>query len=203
MADLTVHFEAITEILFFLLAAMTIVELIDSHHGFRVLNQLVKTGSKTKLLWVLSILTFFMSSVLDNLTTTIVMMAVLKRFVHTKADLWFFAGFVIIAANAGGAWSPIGDVTTIMLWNGGQVTSGTIISEVLLAEFGLPIRALVDRIIQFQGATVRAQNRNNGRAVQYQPARKQLYFVVGHDALALCARFQILDRTPPGNGHDL
>lgn len=151
LAELRFHFEAITEILFFLLGAMTIVELIDSHDGFRVLNQMVNTDSKTKLLWVLSILTFFLSSVLDNLTTTIVMMAVLKRFIDAKHDLWFFAGFIIIAANAGGAWSPIGDITTIMLWNGGQVTTGTIVLEVLLPSLACLLVPLLIASIKFRG----------------------------------------------------
>ncbi|MEH6680468.1 MAG: sodium:proton antiporter NhaD [Sediminicola sp.] len=124
------HFEEVSEILFFLLAAMTIVELIDSHDGFHVIHKVIRTTDKRWLLWILSIFTFFLSAVLDNLTTTIVMMALLKKFMDNRADLWFFAGLVVIAANAGGAWSPIGDVTTIMLWNGGQVSTNAIISEV-------------------------------------------------------------------------
>lgn len=124
------HFGEISEILFFLLAAMTIVELIDSHDGFQVIHRVIKTSDKRSLLWILSLLTFFLSAVLDNLTTTIVMMALLKKFMDNRSDLWFFAGLIVIAANAGGAWSPIGDVTTIMLWNGGQVSTNAIIAEV-------------------------------------------------------------------------
>jgi Na+/H+ antiporter NhaD/arsenite permease-like protein len=122
----------ISEILFFLLAAMTIVELIDAHEGFSIVTDKIKTTNKVKLLWIICILTFFFSAVLDNLTTSIVMAALLRKLMTKKEDLWFFAGMVVIAANAGGAWSPIGDVTTIMLWIGGQITAGKIIFAIFL-----------------------------------------------------------------------
>lgn len=121
------HLGEISEIIFFLLGAMTIVELVDSHEGFRIITDKIKTTKKMKLLWILSILTFFMSAALDNLTTSIVMTALLRKLIADKADRWFFAGMVIVAANAGGAWSPIGDVTTIMLWIAGDVTTVNII----------------------------------------------------------------------------
>lgn len=126
------HVGEISEILFFLLAAMTIVELVDAHEGFSVITNRITTTSKVKLLWIICILTFFFSAVLDNLTTAIVMAALLRKLIAEKEDLWFFAGMVIIAANAGGAWSPIGDVTTIMLWVGGQVTASNIIQKLFL-----------------------------------------------------------------------
>ena len=126
------HVGEISQILFFLLGAMTIVELIDTHGGFHIITSRIKTTNRVKLLWVIGIVTFVLSSVLDNLTTTIVMAALLKKLMKDKEDLWFFGGIVVIAANAGGAWSPIGDVTTIMLWIGGQVTAVNIIKEVLL-----------------------------------------------------------------------
>ena len=126
------HIGEIAEILFFLLAAMTIVELIDSHGGFQIITSRVKTTNKIRLLWILSIVTFILSSVLDNLTSTIVMATLLKQLIKDKNDLWFFGGMVVIAANAGGAWSPIGDVTTIMLWIGGQVTATNIITSIIL-----------------------------------------------------------------------
>jgi len=121
------HLGEISEIIFFLLGAMTIVELVDSHEGFAIITDKIKTTKKTKLLWILSILTFFMSAALDNLTTSIVMTALLRKLVADKADRWFFAGMIVVAANAGGAWSPIGDVTTIMLWIAGDVTTVNII----------------------------------------------------------------------------
>ena len=126
------HLSNIASILFFLMGAMTIVELIDAHEGFSVITEKVKTTHKVKLLWGLSFLTFFLSAALDNLTTAIVMAALLRKLIRDKEDLWFFAGMVVIAANAGGAWSPIGDVTTIMLWIGGQVTALNIVKEVFL-----------------------------------------------------------------------
>jgi len=121
------HLGEIGEILFFLLGAMTIVELVDAHEGFRVVTDRIQTTKKSRLLWIISIITFFFSAALDNLTTSIVMAALLPKLIRRREDLWFFAGMVIIAANAGGAWSPIGDVTTIMLWIGGQVSAFNII----------------------------------------------------------------------------
>ncbi|AXP82992.1 Na(+)/H(+) antiporter NhaD [Mariniflexile rhizosphaerae] len=126
------HLGEISQILFFLLGAMTIVELIDTHGGFHIITEKIKTTNRIKLLWIIGCVTFVLSSVLDNLTTTIVMATLLKKLMKDKEDIWFFGGIVVIAANAGGAWSPIGDVTTIMLWIGGQVTAINIIKEVLL-----------------------------------------------------------------------
>lgn len=126
------HIGEIAEILFFLLGAMTIVELIDAHNGFEVITSKIKTVNRVKLLWIISLTTFFFSSVLDNLTTAIVMATLLRKIISDKEDLWFFAGMVVIAANAGGAWSPIGDVTTIMLWIGGQVSAVNIMTKVFL-----------------------------------------------------------------------
>ena len=120
--DLQYHLIHISEILFFLLGAMTIVELVDAHDGFSIITNKIKTTSRVKLLWILSFLAFFFSAVLDNLTTAIVMAALLPKLMRDKNDIWFFGGMIILACNAGGAWSPIGDVTTIMLWIGGQVT---------------------------------------------------------------------------------
>jgi Na+/H+ antiporter NhaD/arsenite permease-like protein len=126
------HIGEIGEILFFLLSAMAIVEVVDQHQGFKVITDRINTTNKIKLLWLISILTFFMSSLLDNLTTTIVMVALLRKLIEDKRTRWFFASMIVLAANAGGAWSPIGDVTTIMLWIGGQITAVNIISGVFL-----------------------------------------------------------------------
>jgi Na+/H+ antiporter NhaD/arsenite permease-like protein len=117
------HLGEISGILFFLLGAMTIVELIDAHHGFRFITNLVKTSNPRKLLWIISWITFFLSALLDNLTTTIVMVSLMRKLVHERQQKLLFVGMIVIAANAGGAWSPIGDVTTTMLWIGGQVSS--------------------------------------------------------------------------------
>jgi Na+/H+ antiporter NhaD/arsenite permease-like protein len=126
------HVGEIAEILFFLMGAMTIVELIDVHKGFQLVTDKISTTSRIKLLWIICGLTFFFSAALDNLTTSIVMAALLRKLFSRKEDLWLFGGMVVIAANAGGAWSPIGDVTTIMLWIGGQVTASHIILALFL-----------------------------------------------------------------------
>lgn len=130
--ELLHHLGEIAEILFFLLGAMTIVEIIDHHQGFKTITDRIRTTKKVKLLWIIGILTFFMSAVLDNLTTTIVMVALLRKLISDRPTRWFFASMVVLAANAGGAWSPIGDVTTIMLWVKGQVTTVPIIIDVFI-----------------------------------------------------------------------
>lgn len=130
--ELTGHLGDIAGILFFLLGAMVIVELIDAHDGFEIITARIRTTNKKKLVWIIGILTFFLSAVLDNLTTAIVLVSLLRKLIPEKNDRLLFTGLVIIAANAGGAWSPIGDVTTTMLWIGGQITAGNIIIKALL-----------------------------------------------------------------------
>lgn len=122
----------ISSILFFLLCAMTIVELIDTHRGFELITAKIRTTNPYKLLVLVSAITFLLSAILDNLTTAIVMAALIRKLIKEDEMKWLFGGFVVIAANAGGAFSPIGDVTTIMLWVGGQITSAKVISTVLL-----------------------------------------------------------------------
>lgn len=130
--QLLAHLGDISSILFFLMGAMTIVELIDSYNGFEVITERIKATSKKSLLWIVGLLTFFLSAVLDNLTTTIVMVSLLRKLIKDHDERLFFVGIVIIAANAGGAWSPIGDVTTTMLWIGGQISAFSIISQLFL-----------------------------------------------------------------------
>ncbi|MFM2326101.1 MAG: sodium:proton antiporter NhaD [Bacteroidota bacterium] len=125
-------FGDIASILFFLLGAMTIVELIDSHNGFDIITQKINTKSKRQLLFIIAAITFFLSSLLDNLTTAIVMTSLCIKLLSEKEDRLWFAGIIIIASNLGGAWSPLGDVTTTMLWIGGQVTALNIIYTLLL-----------------------------------------------------------------------
>ena len=115
------HMFDIANILFFLLGAMTIVELVDAHEGFAVITDRIKTKNASKLLWIICVLTFFFSAALDNLTTTIVMVSLLRKLIQDVKTRWIFVGMVVISANAGGAWSPIGDVTTTMLWIKGQL----------------------------------------------------------------------------------
>src|SRR5690606_20508129 len=126
------HLGAISQILFFLLGAMTIVELVDAHHGFRFITDRINTKNPKVLLWIICLVTFFLSAVLDNLTTAIVMVSLIRKLIHDKQMRMFFAGMIIIAANAGGAWTPIGDVTTTMLWIGGQISTVNIITTLVL-----------------------------------------------------------------------
>jgi NhaD family Na+/H+ antiporter len=132
VTELIHHLGDLSQILFFLLGAMTIVELIDAHDGFEIITNRITTANKRKLIWIVSLLTFFLSAVLDNLTTSIVMISLVRKLMKEKEDRLLFAGGIVIAANAGGAWSPIGDVTTTMLWIGGRITAGNIMLKLIL-----------------------------------------------------------------------
>ena len=126
------HLADIAAIIFFLLSAMTIVELIDAHDGFDIITKRINQTSKRKLLWTITLITFFLSPVLDNLTTSIVMVLLLRKLIDNPKQRMVFIGMIIIAANAGGAWSPMGDVTTTMLWIGGQITAQNILLKLFL-----------------------------------------------------------------------
>jgi Na+/H+ antiporter NhaD/arsenite permease-like protein len=121
--DLNESLMGTAQIVFFLMGAMTIVEVVDAHNGFEVITSRIRTAKLASLVWMIGFVTFFLSAILDNLTTTIVMVSLMKKLLAKREDRLFFAGIIIIAANAGGAWSPIGDVTTTMLWIGGQITA--------------------------------------------------------------------------------
>ena len=131
-AELAHHLTGIAEILFFLMGAMTIVEVVDAHDGFNLITNRINTSSKIRLLWIMTIITFFLSAVLDNLTATIVMISLARKLIKNPEQRLFFAGMTVIAANAGGAWSPIGDVTTTMLWIGGQISAVNIIKALFI-----------------------------------------------------------------------
>jgi Na+/H+ antiporter NhaD/arsenite permease-like protein len=153
--ELRHHLVDIAEILFFLLGAMTIVELIDAHEGFAIITDKITTNKKVALMWILSLITFFFSAALDNLTTAIVMSALLTKLIKDKETLWMFAGMVILTANAGGAWSPIGDVTTIMLWIGGQVTAGSIITNIFIPSLVCALVPLIYLSFKLKGEVQR------------------------------------------------
>ena len=133
--ELLKHLGDISSILFFLMGAMTIVELIDTYNGFEVITERITQTKKVSLLWIIGILTFFLSAVLDNLTTTIVMVSLLRKLIKDHETRLFYVGIVVIAANAGGAWSPIGDVTTTMLWIGGQISAFNIMANLFAPSF--------------------------------------------------------------------
>lgn len=126
------HLGETAEVLIFLIGAMTIVDLIDSHGGFQFITSRITTKNKTKLLWIISSITFFMSALLDNMTTTIIMVMLLRKLIASYKERWVFASVIVIAANSGGAWSPIGDVTTIMLWVRGNVTTSSLMPQLIL-----------------------------------------------------------------------
>lgn len=129
--ELNEHLGSISQILFFLLGAMTIVELIDAHQGFRFITDRISTRNPKVLLWIICLVTFFLSAILDNLTTSIVMVSLIRKLIPDRQMRMFFAGMIIIAANAGGAWTPIGDVTTTMLWIGGQISTVNIMKTLI------------------------------------------------------------------------
>ena len=126
------HLGSTATTLFFLMGAMTIVELVDQNGGFNFVRDMLKTRTKRKLLWRIAFMTFILSAVLDNLTTSIVMVMILRKLVESKKDRLIYAALVVISANSGGAFSPIGDVTTIMLWNKGLVTAAGVIMEIFI-----------------------------------------------------------------------
>lgn len=150
------HLGEIASILFFLLGAMTVVELIDSHNGFDIITQKIKTTSKQHLLLIITALTFFLSALLDNLTTAIVMTTLCAKILSEKEDRLWFAGMIVIAANAGGAWSPLGDVTTTMLWIGGQITAINIMKQLILPSLVACIIPALIVSYRFKGKTITA-----------------------------------------------
>ncbi len=152
VGELSHHLASISEILFFLLGAMTIVELVDAHQGFKLITDRIATHNRVQLLWIISLITFFLSAALDNLTTAIVMVSVVRKLVKDNETRKLFAGVVIIAANAGGAWSPIGDVTTTMLWIGGQITPINIMKNLFLPSLVSLLVPVVYLSTQLKGA---------------------------------------------------
>ncbi len=193
--ELTHHLGSTAEIVFFLLGAMTIVTLVDEYQGFRIITDLITTRSKKKLLWTLSIITFFLSAVLDNMTTAIVMCALLRKLIADQKERWLFAGMIILAANAGGAWSPIGDVTTIMLWIGGQVTTVNIMVKTLVAS--LVCMAVPCLIL---GATLKGDVESPedvDEGVHIDQRWQRLIFFVGIAALVFVPIFKTITHLPP------
>lgn len=193
------HLGEISEILFFLLGAMTIVEVVDQHEGFKIITDKIKTTNKVKLLWILSFLTFFMSALLDNLTTTIVLVALLRKLIDDKPTRWFFASMVVLAANAGGAWSPIGDVTTIMLWIGGQVTALRIIEGVILPSLVSMVVPLAILSFTMKGNVTRPEVEDD--EIDYTTKGEQvLFLVLGVSGLLFVPVFKTFTHLPPYMG---
>ena len=198
--QLTEHIGELSGILFFLMGAMTIVELIDAHDGFDVITSRITTNNKKKLLWIICILTFFLSSVLDNLTTAIVMVSLLRKLIDNKEDRLLFIGMVVMAANAGGAWSPIGDVTTTMLWIGGQVSAQNIMIKLFLPSIICLILPLVILSFRLKGNVSRPEIKENISANPTSLFERNTVFFLGIGALVFVPVFKTITHLPPFMG---
>ena len=197
--ELSHHLVDISEILFFLLAAMTIVELVDAHQGFTIITDKITTKKMVPLMWILCVITFFFSAVLDNLTTSIVMAALLSKMIKGKKDLWIFAGMIIISANAGGAWSPMGDVTTIMLWIGGQVTAWNIISSIFIPSLICMLVPLIYMSFKLKGS-IESPNSAKLKEHLINPTtsfERNIIFYMGVLGLLFVPIFKITTGLPP------
>ncbi|MBK9467617.1 MAG: sodium:proton antiporter NhaD [Gammaproteobacteria bacterium] len=194
-------FAETASILFFLLGAMTIVEMVDVYGGFTIITDRIRSTSMVKLLWIIGFVAFFMSAALDNLTTTIVMISLIRKLIDDKDDRLFFAGIIVIAANAGGAWSPIGDVTTTMLWIGGQITTLRIMESIFLPSLvclAIPLLFLAFRLRGRQiTSPVQVQNEAHHSVSKSQ---RNLIFLVGMGGLLFVPVFKTVTHLPPFMG---
>ena len=200
------HLTSTAEILFFLMGAMTVVELIDVHDGFTLITDRIASRNIRTLLWIISLLTFFLSALLDNLTTAIVMVSVARKLIRNTEDRRLVAGMIIIAANAGGAWSPIGDVTTTMLWIGGQITTVHIITALLLPSFVsmlVPL-AILTRLYKPQPQRVRAAAEVSGVSRPYVTPitrrDRRMMLAIGLGGMLFVPIFKTLTHLPPYMG---
>lgn len=177
----------IMNILFFLLGAMTIVELIDIHEGFSVITNQISSKQKRNLLFIVGIISFFLSAVLDNLTTAIVMASLLRKLIHQREDRLIFASMVVIAANAGGAWSPIGDVTTTMLWIGDRISAFGIIKQLFLPSL---VCLLVPLFVQMFFLKGTIEERPVKKEYTTSSFERKTHSLVGNWKFDFCSHFQ-------------
>lgn len=192
------HLGEIASILFFLLGAMTIVELIDTHNGFDILTQKITSTSKRRLLFIVSVITFFLSAVLDNLTTAIVMASLCSKMLSEKEDKFWFAGMIVIAANAGGAWSPLGDVTTTMLWIGGQITALSIMKQLFLPSLAVCIMPAIIIAYRFRGKKIEPLKQSTGTPKERRDSKVILFAGIGF--LFFVPAFKTITHLPPFMG---
>ena len=186
------------QIVFFLMGAMTIVEVVDAHDGFEVITSKIRTTKLSTLMWLVGFVTFFLSAILDNLTTTIVMVSLMKKLLDKRDDRLFFAGLIVIAANAGGAWTPIGDVTTTMLWIGGQVTSLEIMKGLFIPSMINLLVPLAVTAWVLRGRVVEAPAREvNEGQIQTTAFERQLMFYMGLGILVAVPAFKTITHLPP------
>lgn len=190
------------QIVFFLMGAMTIVEVVDAHDGFNVITDRIATKKMTTLLWLIGVVTFFLSAVLDNLTTTIVMMSLARKLLGRREDRLFFAGIIVIAANAGGAWSPIGDVTTTMLWIGGQITALEIIKGVFVPSVVNMVVPLTVVSYPLRGKTIISPEKSEAIEGKYETTsfEQSFMFFAGIGILCAVPVFKTLTHLPPFMG---
>jgi len=191
------HLGNVSQIIFFLLGAMTLVELVDSHKGFKVITDVIQTNSKKKMLWILGVTTFFLSAVLDNLTTTIVMVSLLRKLIPAREDRLLLGSMVVIAANAGGAWTPIGDVTTTMLWINGNISTLSIIKALFIPSVIVLVVTLL-----LLGRSMKGRHPQLEKKADEQPSEPggRVIFYVGIAALVFVPIFKFLTNLPPFMG---
>jgi Na+/H+ antiporter NhaD/arsenite permease-like protein len=190
------------QIVFFLMGAMTIVEVIDAHDGFDVVTARIRTTSLSSLMWLVGIVTFFLSAVLDNLTTAIVMVSLMKKLLDKHEERLLFAGMIVIAANAGGAWSPIGDVTTTMLWIGGQITASSIMGALILPSLVNLLVPLALVSYRLRGRTVAEpqQDPNHPEGAGTSERERNIMFFLGLGVLIAVPAFKTITHLPPFMG---
>ena len=186
------------QIVFFLIGAMTIVEVVAAHNGFEVITSRIRTTQLSSLMWLVGFVTFFLSAILDNLTTTIVMVSLMKKLLDKREDRLFFAGMIVIAANAGGAWTPIGDVTTTMLWIGGQVTTVEIMKGLFIPSMINLLVPLSVTAYMLRGRLVEAPSREvNAGQIETTAFERQLMFFMGLGILVAVPAFKTITHLPP------
>jgi len=194
------HLSDISGILFFLLGAMTIVELIDAHDGFDIITQRIKTTDKRKLMWSIGFIAFFLSAALDNLTTTIVIVSLMRKIIADRNDRLMFVGMVVIAANAGGAWSPLGDVTTTMLWIGGQISAFNIVKMLIIPSLVcliVPLLLLSRKMKGHVTTPVREESEHHTDTTDFE---RNAVFGIGIGALLFVPIFKTVTHLPPFMG---
>jgi Na+/H+ antiporter NhaD/arsenite permease-like protein len=198
-SQLIEHTGNFSGILFFIMGAMTIVELIDMHHGFDIITRRMNVKTKRQLLWISSLLTFFLSALLDNMTTTIVMISILSRFALEKEERFLFIGLIVIAANAGGAWSPIGDVTTTMLWIEGRISSASIILNLIIPCLVSTIIPLIIASFMIRGA-VHLQDNSSLNLNKREIRNRNIVLFSGIGLLFFVPVFKTISHLPPFMG---
>ena len=188
------HLAETSEILFFLIGAMTIVEIIDMHRGFEIIKRVIRTRSKIKLLWIIGVIAFFVSAIIDNLTTTIILITIIRKLIPDQKERIWYASMIVIAANAGGAWSPIGDVTTTMLWVKNKVSAAKLVEYVLIpAIVCLIVPLLVASFLPvFKG---KIDTSNSEESITYKSSMPVL--IIGFISIIFVPIFKSITHLPP------